>query len=221
MTVRRILFGLDRLPRGLAPDDPRLPGITPGTQPLRLNTEPLPVDAPAPASENHAARVEAMEQWLFAQCGAYAPQQQRFVRAYLTAAAAQLQAHHAALNSALQRFHGLYAPEDWLWSALRPLPRAWLVTDAGVSRAEIAFWDGTQAITIGWVASSVVSEASVPGINAVRLTPGDTVGNCISLLARLPDRVREFWRDQTLPCSPFRRPKPGGILAEIDHIVTG
>ena len=94
---RRILFGLDRLPRTIALDDARLPGVIAGTQMLRMNTEPLPPDSMPVGVGGHKARVTAATEWLISQCGDYAPQRQRFIVAYFAFFAAHLAAHRSDL----------------------------------------------------------------------------------------------------------------------------
>ena len=207
--TQRIPFGLDRLPRSLAPDDPRLPGVTVGDGPLRLNTEPLPAEAMAQATGAHAARVTAMRAFLHALCGDYAPLRQRFVDVYLDGLAAHVEAHREELAHTLQRYDGLYAPEDWLWSALRPLPRAWLPTASGMVPADVAFWDGAQVIAVDFD-----GKLQAEGLAICRVTPAVLAGEPLSLLRLLPQSFRCFWRGQTLPVSPFRRPIPSGVLAE-------
>ena len=208
--AQHIPFGMDRLPRALSPDDPRLPGVTVGDAPLRWNTEPLPADAMAQATGDHAARVAAMRTFLHALCGDYAPLRIRFVDAYLDALAAQIDAHRSELARGLQRFDGLYAPEDWLWSALRPLPRAWLRCDGGMVRADFAFWDGTQAIAI-----DLTDGMQVTGIAVCHMPSDVLTGDPLALLALLPAGCQSFWQAQILPVSPFRRPIPGGVVNEM------
>lgn len=206
----RIPFGLDRLPRTLHPDDPRLPGVTVGNAALRLNTEPLPVEAMASPANDHVARVAAMQQFLHGLCGDYAPQLVRFVDCYIDCMAAHLDAHRDELERGLQRYHGLYAPEDWLWSAPRPLPRAWLRRDGGMVLMDFAFWDGKQAIAIGFENSQ-----DVPGVTLCRVAPEILAGDPLALLDVLPDWFRCFWRGETLPRSPFRRPIPLGVVNSV------
>jgi hypothetical protein len=206
--TERIPFGLDRLPRTLRPDDPRLPGVTVGAEPLRLNSEPLPADAMAAADADHAARVATMRHYLHGLCGDYAAQRLRFVDCYLDCMAAHLAAHRNELARGLQRYDGLYAPEDWLWSAPRPLPRAWLPSPTGMVLADIAFWDGAQAIAI-----ELGSKPAVPHPTTLPIPPALLTGDPQALLAALPDGFSCFWRGQTLPRSPFRRPIPDGVLA--------
>ena len=138
----RVLYGLERLPRSLSLDDPRLPGVELGAAPLRLNTDPVPAAVLAEAGEGHAARLAAMEAWLQSFCGDYAAAPRRFIADYLAFIAGELDRHRDALAAGLARFDGLYAVEDWTWSALRPLPRAWL----GGVRLAMAFWDGREII---------------------------------------------------------------------------
>jgi hypothetical protein len=210
--VQRIPFGLDRLPRTLQWDDPRLPGVTVGGAKLRLNTEPLPADAFTQTAGGHAARVVAMKQFLRGLCGDYAPLRQRFSDCYIDCVAAHLATHRDELARDLQRYDGLYAPDDWLWSALRPLPRAWLRRETGMVPVDFAFWDGTQAIAIDLGNGRETAAGRV----VCRVTPDVLAGDPLALLEILPDCFRCFWRAQKLPASPFRRPIPRGVVAPPD-----
>ena len=207
--AQRIPFGMDRMPRGLSPDDPRLPGVIVGDTPLRFNSEPLPAEAMAQATGDHPARLAAMRGWLHALSGDYAPARIRFADLYLAAIAAHIDAHRDELAQMLRRYDGLYAPEDWLWSALRPLPRALLRGDNGMVAVDFAFWDGTQAIAI-----DLGRGAPGNGILTCRVTAATLTDNPAALLTVLPDAFRAFWRGETLPRSPFRRGIPHGVLAE-------
>jgi hypothetical protein len=188
----RIPFGLDHLPRRLALDDTRLRGVTVDPAPLRLNTEPLPPDALV-AVADHAARVAAAVAWLHDLCGDYAPPRRQFIIAYFDFLSAHIAEHRAQLAEALARYDGLYAPSDWFWSALRPLPRAWLPAGDRLLPADIAFWDGAQLLAFERDSRrrSALHEAGIAIIDSID---------------ELPDSFRSFWRDQTLPMSPFRRP---------------
>jgi hypothetical protein len=203
----RIPFGLERLPRTTSADDPRLPGVVVDAEKLRLNTEPLPPTVVALGAGDHAARVAAVVRWLSGQCGDYAPQRQRFIEAYIRCIAEHLRAHHDEVVVGLRRYDGLYAPQDWLWSALRPLPRAWLTAKGRLLPCDIAFWDGTQVSAIELAAQETDRAAALraAGIAVCRIGL-DTLAE--DVLAVLPVGFRWFWREQTLPSSPFRRPIP-------------
>ena len=178
MTGIRILHGLDRLPSTLADNDPRLPSVDLGAAPLRLNSVPLPIEAWGSGEGNHAARTAAMRAWLLAQCGDYNEALRRGVARYLDAITAHVTAHYDALTAGLQRFHGLYRAEDWCWSALRPLPRAWWRRNDILVRADLAFWDGNEVL-------------------AMRASDFDS--------GELPISFQNFWNGEILPRSPFRR----------------
>jgi hypothetical protein len=212
-TLLCIPFGLDRLPRSIGFDDPRLPTAPAGADLLRLNTEALPLAAMPEADGDHAARVTAAVDWLVYLCGDYAPLRRRFIASYFAFLAAQLDAHRAALAADLTRYDGLYTPNDWLWSAPRPLPRAWLTSPAGPLPAEIAFWDSTQPLAIELSARETPRQAALrqAGLPVLRITP-DALADPTALGALLPAPFHAFWRGQTLPASPFRRPVPRGVL---------
>jgi hypothetical protein len=189
-----IPYGLDRLPR-----DPRLRCVEVGDQPLRLNSEPVPADAMPLATGDHAARVAAAVAWLESQCGDYAPLRRQFVAAYFHFVAAQIEAHRAELLERLKLYDGLYSPEDFFWSALRPLPRGWVPVGDGHLPADIVFWDGKRALAI---------ELSVH--DAAKRRPLRAAGVAVyrSEPSGLPEQFRQFWTGQALPSSPFRRPIP-------------
>ena len=138
----RVLYGLDRIPSSLSPDDPRLPSLVLGAEKLRLNTIPLPWAAWSEVAQD--AHWVASEAWLLAQCGDYNKGLRRAVTRYLAEVAAHIQVNRPSLESGLAAYGGLYCPEDWRWSALRPLPRAWWQEDGTWRRADIAFWDGAR-----------------------------------------------------------------------------
>ena len=136
----RILYGLERLPRTLSADDDRLPAVVVGASPLRLNSQPLPAEAWADD------RMAAMRAWLLSGCGDYNGALRGRVTRYLSAIAAHLADHRDELAAGLARFHGLYQPEDWIWSALRPLPRAWWREGDIWRNADLLFWNGNAVV---------------------------------------------------------------------------
>jgi hypothetical protein len=197
----RIPYGLDRLPR-----DPGVRCLEVCGEPLRLNSEPVPADAMPPATGDHAARVAAALAWLEAQCGDYAPLRRQFIAAYFRCIALEIEAHRAELAERLQPYDGLFAPEDFLWSALRPLPRGWVPIGDRWLPADVVFWDGERAIAFELGARETERQKALlaAGVDVRRIEPG--------LFGRLrdalpPDFLR-FWTCQALPSSPFRRPIP-------------
>lgn len=207
----RIPYGLDRLPRSLSLDDPRLPAASAGSTVLRLNSEQLPATAMPDAIGDHAARVAAMKAWLVRLCGDYAPLRIQFIGTYVDFIAAQIVANRTALAEGLRRYDGLYGPEDWLWSAPRPLPRAWLPAGDGLQPAEIAFWDGARALAISLAGREAAQPAA--GVTVLRVEPA-ALADPATLGAMLPDWFHGFWRGEVLPASPFRQAIPRGVATE-------
>jgi hypothetical protein len=193
-----IPYGLDRLPR-----DPRLRCVEVGREPLRLNGEPVSAEAMPPATGDHAARVAAAQDWLASQCGDYAPLRRKFIAAYFRWIDAEIGAHRAELIERLKPYDGLYMPEDFLWSALRPLPRGWIQVGEQFLPADIVFWDGTQAIAI---------DVSAQHSDKLRTLQEAGIATC--RLESLPDSFRRPWDHDTLPSSPFRRPIPVSLRAQ-------
>lgn len=137
----RLLYGLERLPTTLSPDDPRLPAVTVGQGPLRLHSVAAPQSA-WPERLDFASCWAAYGAWLQSACGAYRLAPRRFIESYLALVAAQVQAHRAELEEGLARYDGLYRATDWCWSAWRPLPLAW----GPEGRVDMAFWTGSALI---------------------------------------------------------------------------
>ncbi len=195
-----IPYGLDRLPR-----DPALRSVEVGERPLRLNSEPVPADAMPPATGDHAARVAAALEWLESQCGDYAPLRRQFIAAYFHFIAGRIEEHRDELAERLAPYDGLYAPEDFLWSAPRPLPRGWVPVDDRYLPADVVFWSGERIIAIELGARETDRQIalSAAGVLLLRLEP--------SMFARLGDALTIGWQDfwmEALPSSPFRRPIP-------------
>ena len=175
-------------------------------EPLRLNSEPVPADAMPLATGDHAARVATATEWLTSQCGDYAPLRQQFIAAYFRFVAAQIGMHQAALAEQLKPYDGLFAPEDFLWSALRPLPRGWVPAGGRLLPADIVFWDGTKAIALELAARETEKEKVLMATGVAVFRVGPSAFD--RLWEILPEPFNAFWRGQTLPSSPFRRAIP-------------
>lgn len=169
-------------------------------RPLRLNAHPLPAMVLPPAVAP-GERVELMQEWLSGQCGDYARARVTFVAAYFRFISDVLQGDGAAIAEPVARFGGLFAAGDWVWSALRPLPRAWMATPDGPVGADFMFWDGA-ALTAIVLAPAGEAALVQAGVRVVHVRPG------VALAGVLPPGFSAFWRDEALPSSPFRRAVP-------------
>jgi hypothetical protein len=204
-TNMRLLYGLERLPEGLAVDDVRLPGVVLDAAPLRVNSEPLP-PAFFPPNDNHAMRVAALAGWLNAACGDYAPLRRRFVALYLSYVAAHLDRHRDVLADRLRRFDGLYRVEDFFWSALRPLPRAFVPAGQSSVLVDFAFWDGRQLVVVMVGEAAIADALRTCDCVICRIPANELAGDPEKVIEKyLPTSFREFWKAEVLPMSPFRR----------------
>jgi hypothetical protein len=203
LSLLRIPFGLDRLPRDIT-----LRSVEVDAEPLRLNTAPVPTDAMPLAVGDHAARITAAIQWLESLCGNYAPLRRQFINRYFGFIAAQIESHREELIERVKPFDGLYAPEDFLWSALRPLPRGWVPVQGALLPADMVFWDGLQAVAIELSARDTGRQKALAAAGAIvlRIEPDafPWLGD------KLPGSFQRFWEGQMLPASPFRRIIPNG-----------
>lgn len=159
---------------------------------------------------DHAARVAAAINWLTGLCGDYAPLRRQFIAVYFNHIAEQLEAHRADLVELLNPYAGLYAPEDFLWSAHMPLPRGWVPTADQLLPADIVFWNGTQPIAIEIASRTTARQSALEaaGVLVLRIEPGT-----MEIGRYLPENFQRFWKDEILPSSPFRRPIPLGVMA--------
>jgi hypothetical protein len=148
---------------------------------------------------DHAARVAAAVAWLESQCGDYAPLRRQFIASYFRVLAARIEARREELATRLHPYDGLYGPEDYLWSALRPLPRGWVPVGDRYLPADVVFWDGGRAIAIELGARDTDRHKALlaAGVTAHRIEP-----------TALADDLLPFPQFESLPSSPFRRRIP-------------
>jgi len=164
------------------------------------------------ATGDHAARVTAALAWLESLCGDYAPLRRQFITAYFRFVASVIDAHRTELLARLQRYDGLYAPEDFLWSAPRPLPRGWVPVGERWLPADMLFWDGMQPIAIELAARDTDRQRVLLAAKVVTLRIERAAFDRLDAL--LPPGFHRYWDDEALPSSPFRRPIPQGVLAQ-------
>jgi hypothetical protein len=135
-----------------------------------------------------------------------------FLDAYFREIAESIARNRPALEAAAAARGGLFRPEDWSYAALCPVPQARLPA-APEAPVDFVFWTGEElhAVEIASAASesrhrrdnrarlrkSGISLIELAGSELASGRPGD-------LASRLPADLREFWRSDALPSSPFR-----------------
>ena len=187
--------------------------------PLRLGHGPYRRNAVAEEADNPfaddaagvgAARLDILRRLHLRDCDVFDKYLRRWIDLYFDFVAAQLRAFDAELR-ALARVPGAaFDPLLWGMAALRPLPRAHILSDAGVFVAvDVAMWDGHELIAIVFAGGGKVRRAQDLGARVRLLTvappldrPGGTAGADI-IVEQLGDVVSEFWRGLAVPPDPF------------------
>ncbi|HYL48794.1 MAG TPA: hypothetical protein VET84_05465 [Stellaceae bacterium] len=178
-------------------------------EPLHLSDGPYPFAEPPDLIRlaTTAARLGFLHEHLRSLCGLWAKPPLQFLDAYFAWISAML-ADAPAQRELTATGHGLFAPEDWSFAALRPLPSALLPAGGDTICADFAFWTGA-----GFVAIALPGERrakrrdelaglTAAGVTVVELTRAD-LADAAALSVKLPAAFHDFWRGVKLPRSPF------------------
>jgi len=132
-----------------------------------------------------------------------------FLDAYFASIAAAIAGHADEIASLAARAGGIFAPGDWSFSALRPLPQAHL----GPVRVDVAFWTGARIIAIELLGSASprrqrkdeLAQLEAQGVVLVPVQAADLSREGERLLVRLlpPEFFLRFWDGVVFPASPF------------------
>ncbi len=214
------------IPYGTADRQPHGPVVTIDTAArdlLRLNDGEYTFDdvtrAPGPGA---AERLAFLRDHLIDLCDLWAKRPRQFVALYFRFIDTVLEREQPALERATKRLGGLFAWQDYAFSALRPLPRAHLPAGSGSVRVDFAFWDGEHLVAVD-VASDEAKGAAwdsrraaldAAGIQRIEIPAAEIARDDPALLIRrLPPAFAAFWNGETMPSSPF---KASGLGDAID-----
>jgi hypothetical protein len=211
----------------IAPGEVGEPAIMlrPGV-PLRLSDGPYPFPEPPDLIRiaGTAERLELLREHLQSLCGLWDRPARLFLDAYFRFIDEAIATAATALAALAARGGGLFAPADWSFTALRPLPQAQLLADSAAPvRADFAFWTGDAFVVIELQASAnprrqrqeELARLAAAGIAiiAVPATALQQQGERL-LVQLLPPPFHEFWRGVTLPTGPFG-PELGEIVRAV------
>jgi hypothetical protein len=182
--------------------------------PLRLNTMPwaFPEEPDLKALGERGQRLGFLRDQLKSLCPLWDKLPRLFLDAYFRHIVECIAENRAALEATADRLGGLFAPEDWSYSALCPLPRARLPanTDPPV---DFVFWTGETLCAVAMTGTETPNRTRREGLRRLRESGIAVIeisgadlrhdGSRI-LLARLPAPFHEFWKSERLPTSPFR-----------------
>lgn len=208
-----IAYGLDALPA-----DGDLTGlpwvdIPMGMRALRLNSDALPLGARSQMQLGDGDLFEAVRDQAVERCSPWANTPRRLLAWYFAEVARRLADHSGDLAPRLSATGGLYTVEDWRYSALKPLPRAFLPVGPGETvKVEVAVYrDGRWAALDSWGAEPtpkarrLKSEALAgAGIEVIDYGTGDLTPGNDALFGRIMGGVGlAFWEGDVLPTGPF------------------
>jgi hypothetical protein len=155
-----------------------------------------------------------------------------FLDRYFRFVADHVDDHHDELAAKLEPFGDLFQCRDWAYSAPMPLPRAHLHAPGSeepfgpdtLIPVDFAFWIGGNAIAVEIQGGSTPPAATTTrherlrrsGIRIVAFS-NDTLlpANQSGFENALPDDLRWFWRDLTLPTGPLKPAALDVAAAEI------
>lgn len=202
-------YGVDKAPAGPASLD-RFPHLLlyPGKV-LRLNDEAFELPPPAIGQEAVATDIRLADH-LKRLSGAWNRSATLFIDGYFEHLRQVIAAHRTAIVEHLAPVAGLFAPEDMLYSAPLPLPRAVPPLPDGESvMVDMLFWLGGRVEAVLFAPSPLLPTAErrrrerlaaadigVTVLTAEELAEPDTFA------ALLGEPGRAFWRDERLPSAP-------------------
>jgi hypothetical protein len=180
--------------------------------PLRLSDGPYPFAEPPDLVRltSLADRLAILREHLQSLCGLWDKLAHLFLAAYFARIATAIAANEPELTALAARSGGLFAPPDWSFSALRPLPQAHL--GAPPVRVDFAFWTGVALVAIDLQGSGSprkqrqeeLARLREQGVTVVAVPGGALQAEGEALLARLlPAPFQKFWAGVGLPSSPF------------------
>lgn len=145
--------------------------------------------------------------------------QAELLAAYLAFALARVDAEREALAARIAPFGDLYRPRDWVFSAWRPLPRAWIATRPGafgedsMVKVDLAFWTGERVLAVELLTGAALSrgrEDERARLRAAGVEIVDLDGEALradpeaALMRILPAPAQRFWEGLPFPSGPIK-----------------
>ncbi len=195
-------------------------------EPLRLSTMAweFPERPDLIALTGRRERLDFLRDHLKSLCGLWDKLPRLFLDAYFRHIDACVEASRATLQDAAECLGGVFAPEDWSYAALCPLPQARLLASddtADLVPIDFAFWTGEGLYAVDVVGTTTPARSrrddrarlkaagvpvlEIPGLDLQQQGAG-------GLAALLPAPFTDFWKTVRLPSSPFR-------IGQLDEIL--
>jgi hypothetical protein len=192
-------------------------------QPLRFNNSRYDVDELTEKARTGTVteRLDFLRDYHETLCGTYAKRPRQFVALYFRLIDTILAADRPALEKKAAGFGGLFTWQDYAFSALRPLPQAFLPVGDSHPKTDFAFWTGKQVVVI-----DIAGDTRGPGWieRCRRLNDAGmlTIEPPISIFVKndpaalrdlLQPEFSTFWQSEAMPSSPFKATALGDIVA--------
>lgn len=202
------------------------PGVTP---PLRLNTDVGLRFQPDRLAKlpDHRKKLDYLRFEILGALDLFAQYQRRFLERYFQFVEARCRDAAAELSAATAWSGGLFSADDYIFSALWPLPDA-RITLASDGRAtalgdfDFAFWTGRRVLGVTLAGGAVDPHGKANGPDSaagdflmpVTIVAKDLQGDpALFSEPRFPAELVSFWIGEKVPSSPFRPVGLAGIHA--------
>jgi len=209
----RVAYGVDRAP-AVAPCLSKLPGVLlHAGEALRLNSEDFVLPPPAIGQEKVATDIRLADH-LKRLSGGWNRIAAMFIDGYFLHLRATIASHREEIARRLGPMAGLFVPEDVLYSAPLPLPRALLPLpqEGGATEhmpVDALLWLGNEAKAVLFAPSALMPQAerrrrerlAAAGIGVTVMTARD-LAKPEAFLELLGARGSAFWQDEALPAAP-------------------
>ena len=187
-------------------------------KPLRLNGGCYEFAGQPPLGElrDAAAQLGFLRVHLQRYCSLWGRGQKLFLDRYFEFIAARVEHDSDDLKAKIAEFGSLYRYQDWVFSGLRPLPRAWLNATAGaydpaaMIGVDFAFWTGGEIVAVYITGTETAGPHVLEQRDRLRRTgvtvleiPQSALAGSTAFAALLPGPFNNFWAGQTLPSGPF------------------
>ncbi len=163
-----------------------------------------------------AAQLGFLRVHLRRHCSLWDRGQKLFLDRYFEFIALRVERQSDELKAKIAEFGSLYRYQDWVFSALRPLPQAWLNTTAGeydpaaMTGVDFAFWTGDKIVAVEITGTETAGPRVLEqrerlrknGVTVLEI-PQSTLVRDEVFAETLPEPFHNFWQGQTLPLGPF------------------
>ncbi|MCJ8141832.1 hypothetical protein MKI84_02790 [Ancylobacter sp. A5.8] len=203
-----VAYGAEKAPATGSLDSLPWVPVHPGEL-LRLSDEALDLPAPAIGQENTPTDMRLAEH-LKRLAGGWNRSAGLFIDGYFAHLRSIIASHREEIGERLDGMAGLFVPEDVLYSAPLPLPRAVLPLEAGGHvPVDMFLWLGETAVAVLFAPSALLPAAerrrqeqlAAAGIT-VRMITGADLARPGIFAELLGERGNGFWRDELLPIAP-------------------